>query len=184
MAATARWIRCGLTGPRDLHARCAGLALAQGPGAAPVVLWAQANAPMSGNLLRAEALHFVFALIVPLRLAPGRRSRWCAWGLAPALATYRKFGIGAYFDDQAMCLNGRRLGDASARHVGDCMVVASSFLPRPPGAAGEWPERALEAAFRDRIEAQHGWQFETCWPSAEERAEIADVLALEAAGAA
>jgi len=183
MSTVARWIRCGAAGPRKLHATCAGLALAQGPRAAPVVLWAQAEAP-AFEPAHADGHHFHFALVVPMRLAPGRRSRWCAWGLAPALATYRQFGVRAYFDEEALCVNGRRLCEARAQMIGDCMVVASAFLPRPGRAFANWPESALEAAFRERIEAQHGWQFENCWPSVAERAEIADALSVEAASAA
>jgi hypothetical protein len=31
------------------------------------------------------------------------------------------------------------------------------------------PARDLEQAFRLRLEAQHGWQFDTSWPSRAER---------------
>ena len=183
MRTAARWIRCGPAGPRKLHATCAGLALAQGSRAAPLVLWAQAETPTDAEPWKDDGEQFLFALIVPLRFAPGRRSRWCAWGLAPALATYRQFGVRAYFDEEALCMNGRRLCEARARMIGACAVVASAFLPRTNRAFAEWPERALEAAFRERVEAQHGWQFENCWPSPAERAEIAEALSVEAAGA-
>ena len=79
---------------------------------------------------------------------------------------------------------GRRIAASEAAAVGDCAVVSSSFLARLPRAHAGWTERSVEHAFRDRIEAQHGWQFENCWPSAAERAEIAEALALEGAGAA
>jgi hypothetical protein len=32
------------------------------------------------------------------------------------------------------------------------------------------PSRDLEEAFRIRLEAQHGWQFDHSWPTAPERA--------------
>jgi hypothetical protein len=41
-------------------------------------------------------------------------------------------------------------------------VIEGSF-PAPLAA-----EPGLEAAFRERIEAQHGWQFDTAWPTGEE----------------
>jgi len=122
-------------------------------------------------------------LIAPLRLAPGRQARWRAWGLTPALATYRRFGVRAYLDDSALFLNGRRIGECGAQAIGGCAVVASSFLPRPPEARGDWAARNLEAAFRERIEAQHGWEFENSWPSDAERAAIADAACEEAADA-
>ena len=179
----ARWIRSAPVGPYDLHATCTGLALAQDARAAPVVFWARVNAPVLGDPCDIEEGHFAFALIAPLRLAPGRRSRWRAWALAPALAAYRHSGVRAYLDDGAICLNGRRIAECGACTIGACAVVVSSFLPRPPGALGDWAERELEGAFRARIEAQHGWEFENSWPSETERRAIADALAEEAADA-
>lgn len=182
MGTAARWIRLGPSGPRGLHASCIGLSAWQ-PRAAPIVLWARASSPMIDDLFNVEEDHFTFALIAPLRLAPGRQSRWCAWGLAPALATYRRFGVRAYLDEGALCLNGRRIGACGAQAIGGCAVVASSFLPRPPEARAAWAERDLEAAFRERIEAQHGWEFENSWPSDAERAAIAEAFSEEAADA-
>jgi hypothetical protein len=183
MAFAARWIRSVPVGPYDLHAACAGLALAQGARAAPIVFWARVSAPVLQDPCRIEENHFAFAVIARLRLAPGRRSRWRAWALAPALAAYRHFGVRAYLDDDAICLNGRRIAACGAQAIGDCAVVVSSFLPRPPGALAEWVERDLEGALRSRIEAQHGWQFENSWPSDTERMAIADALAGELADA-
>ena len=183
MAFAARWIRSAPLGPHELHAACAGLALAQGTRAAPIVFWARTSAPVLGDPCDIDEDRFAFALIAPLRLAPGRRSRWRAWALAPALAAYRYFGVHAYFDDNAICLNGRGIAACGAQEIGACALVVSSFLPRPPGAPAEWVERDLEEAFRTRVEAQHGWQFENSWPSEAERAAIADALAEEIADA-
>ena len=183
MAFAARWIRSTPVGPYDLHAACTGLALAQGILAAPVVFWARTSAPVMGGPCDIEEDRYAFALIVPLRLAPGRRSRWRAWALAPALVVYRHFGVHAYFDDNAICLNGRGIAACGAQEIGTCALIVSSFLPRPPGALAEWAERDLEQAFRARVEAQHGWQFENSWPSAAERAAIADALTEEIADA-
>ena len=183
MAFAARWIRSAQVGPYALSATCAGLAFAQGARAAPIVYWARTSAPVVGDPCDIEEQHFVFALIAPLQLAPGRRSRWRAWALAPALAAYRHFGVRAYLDDDAISLNGRRIAACGARQLGDCALVVSSFLPRPPGGLAEWAERDLEDAFRSRVEAQYDWQFENSWPSAAERASIADALAEEIADA-
>jgi len=183
MAFAARWIRSAPVGPYDLHAACAGLAMGQAARAAPVVFWARTNAPIVGDPCDIEEDRFAFAMIVPLRLAPGRRLRWRAWALAPALAAYRHFGVHAYLDGNAICLNGRRIAACGAQEIGTCAVVVSSFLPRLPGALAECVERDLEDAFRTRIEVQQGWQFENSWPSEIERAAIADALALEIADA-
>ncbi|MGH8705533.1 MAG: hypothetical protein ACREUO_08975 [Burkholderiales bacterium] len=216
MGQSARWIRLGLVEPLELQAAYAGLASVQAPRAAPLVLWAQARSSFMSGLVRAEESHYVFALIVPKRLAPGRAARWRAWALAPVVATYRHFGLRAYLNGDDVCLNGRKIAASGAATIGACAVVASSLLTRFPvkrlaeGAAGssaefrswlrdglalamtEWAghaeslaERAIEAVFRARIEAQHGWQFENSWPSRPEqvavdaaRAELAEPLAV------
>ena len=183
MGIAARWIRLGPSGAHDLRAACGGLAISQPRRAAPIVLWGRASAAIAGELLYAEEGHFTFVLIAPLGLAPGRASRWRAWGLAPALATYRQFGVRAYLDEDVLCLNGHRIGESGALALGGCALVAGSFLPRLPMALDGWVERDLEGAFRGRIEAQHGWEFENSWPSAAERAAIADALVEEPADA-
>ena len=183
MGIAARWIRLGPSGAHELRAACIGLAISQPRRAAPILLWGRASADISGDLLNVEEGHFAFVLIAPLLIAPGRASRWRAWGLAPALATYRQFGVRAYLDEDALCLNGRRVGASGALAIGGCALVASSFLPRLPKALDAWVEYDLEGAFRERIEAQHGWEFENSWPAAAERAAIADALAEELADA-
>ncbi|HEY8068424.1 MAG TPA: hypothetical protein VIF38_05975 [Burkholderiales bacterium] len=179
MGNAARWMRLGPIGPQAWLASCAGMASDRTPGAAPVVLWAQATAPVVSDLVRIEEHHYAYALIVPLRLAPGRRARWRAWGLTPALAAYRQFGLPAYLDGDAICLDGRRIAESGAREMGGCAVIASSFLPQSPQARSRWTARDLENVFRGRIEAQHGWQFDNAWPSADERAAIDEALAVE-----
>lgn len=183
MVIAARWIRLGPSGTHEMRAACVGLAASQSRRAAPILLWGRARADIRSELLNVAAGHFLFVLIAPLLIAPGRSSRWRAWGLAPALATYRQFGVRAYLDDDVLCLNGRRIGESGALAIGGCALVASSFLPRLPRALDEWGERDLEGAFRERIEAQHGWEFENCWPAAAERAAIADALVEELADA-
>ena len=170
-------------GTHELRAACIGLATSQPRRAAPILLWSRARAPIHGGLLDVEEGHFAFVLIVPLLIAPGRRSRWRAWGIAPALATYRQFGVRAYLDEDALCLNGRRIGASGALAIGGCALMAGSFLPRLPKALDAWVERDLEGAFRERIEAQHGWEFENSWPAAAERIAIADALVEELADA-
>ncbi len=204
MGQSARWIRLGLAEPLELQAAYTGLARAQAPRAAPLVLWAQARSSVMGGLAGAQRSHYVFALIVPKRLAPGRAARWRAWALAPVVATYRRFGLRAYLNGEDVWLNGRRIAASGAATIGACAVIASSLLPRfaqarlaggGPGSSAEFrawlraglalamtqwaehgemrPEREIEAVFRARIEAQHGWQFENSWPSKPEQAAIA-----------
>jgi len=147
----ARWIRLGALEPFDFESVCERLAAAQGKNAAPVLLWAQA------------ATQYLFALVAPRRLAPGRETRWFSWALAPAIATYRQFGLAAYLEDEAIWLHGRRIAGGTVRTVGECAVVASSFLLHFPAKCIPTPSRELEEAFRLRLEAQHGWQFDHSW---------------------
>jgi hypothetical protein len=134
------------------------LAAVQSSSAAPALLWAQ------------EETQYLFALIAPRKLAPGRATRWLSWALSPAIATYRQFGLAAYLEDEAVYLHGRLIAGASVRAVGECAVVASSFLLQFPAKCVAMPSRDLEDAFRIRLEAQHGWQFDHSWPTAPERA--------------
>jgi hypothetical protein len=148
----ARWIRLGAIGQADFDAACASIAAAQPRDAAPVLLWGE------------EAARYPFALIAPLKFAPGRRRRWLAWGLAAAVAAYRQFGVPAYLNDE-LCLHGRGIAQSRVLELGDCALIASSFLMRFPGSCVATPSFELEHAFRLRLEAQHGWQFDHSWPT-------------------
>ncbi len=174
MAMAARWIRQGTVEPRALLATIAGLALAQNERSAPILLWARVAAGVEDDILVADGDRFAFALVVPERLAPGRLARRAAWVLAPAIAAYRQLGVRAYADGNEIWLNGRRIARGAAEALGGCVIATASFLPGIPGAGFE--EKVIEAVFRARLEAQHGWQFDTSWASARERAAIADAL--------
>lgn len=172
MAQRARWIRLGRVEPPELHAACSGLAATQARDAEPIVLWAQARAYLL------DEPQYAFALIAPWRLAPGRPARWFAWALSPAIATYREYGLRAYLNGTDVWLHGRKIAGCSAATIGGCAVIASSFPVDLPAAYAETPpERTLEAAFRARIEAQYGWQFDSAWPGAAEQAAIAQARA-------
>jgi len=148
----ARWIRLGAIGQREFDAAVAAIAAAQPRHAAPVLLWGE------------EAARYSFALIAPLKFAPGRTARWLSWGLAAAVATYRQFDVPAYLDDELL-LHGRDIAQSRALAVGECAVIASSFLMRFPGNCVATPSYELEHAFRLRLEAQHGWEFDHSWPT-------------------
>jgi hypothetical protein len=156
----ARWIRLGAVAQQEFDAAHAAIAAAQPRDAAPVLLWAE------------EAARYPFALIAPRKRAPGREKRWLSWGLASAVATYRQFGVPAYLDDE-LRLHGRDIAQTRVAALGDCAVVASSFLMRFPGRCAPTPSIELEEAFRLRLEAQHGWQFDHSWPTAHERVDYA-----------
>jgi hypothetical protein len=156
----ARWIRFSLSrgpgGSLDFESACAGLAAAQLKSAPPILLWGEAESS------------YPFALIAPLRLVPGKRMRWPSWGLAPAVAAYRQFEVPAYLNEGDLWLHGRRISASVVKTVGECLVVAASFIKQFPAKCVATPSSMLEQAFRLRLEAQHGWQFEHSWPSAAE----------------
>src|SRR5438552_3357144 len=158
----ARWIRLGALGQREFDAAWASLAAVQARGAAPILLWAE------------EAARYPFALIAPLNFAPGRKDRWLSWGLASAVATYRQFGLPAYMDGE-IYLHGRDIASSKVTAIGECTVIASSFLMRFPQSCVATPSFDLEQAFRLRLEAQHGWSFDSSWPNPSETQSIAAV---------
>lgn len=161
----ARWIRLGAIEPLEFESLYARLAAEELHAAAPVLLWARAQT------------QYLFALIAPRKLMPGRTERWLSWGLAPAVATYRQFGLPAYLEGEGIWLHGRRIADGSVRTLADCAVVASSFLLQFPAAGAPMASRALEDAFRLRLEAQHGWQFDTSWLGAKPLVDRPDLAA-------
>jgi hypothetical protein len=152
----ARWIRIGAVAQREFDATYASIAAVQGSRSAPVLVW--------GASLPGDAARYPFALIAPLKHAPGRPQRWLSWGLAAVAATYRQFGVPAYLDGE-LYLHGRDIAQSRAQAMGECAVIASSFLMRFPGNCVTTPSRELEEAFRLRLEAQHGWQFDHSWPT-------------------
>jgi hypothetical protein len=156
----ARWIRLGALAQLEFDTACASLAAVQARSAAPILLWGE------------EAARYVFALIAPLKFAPGRKDRWLSWGLAAAVATYRQFDVPAYLDAE-IYLHGRDIAKSQVARVGECVVVSSSFLMRFPERCVATPTFELEQAFRLRLEAQHGWTFDSSWPSVRESASLA-----------
>ncbi len=161
----ARWIRLGAVEPLDFESLYARLAAGELQCAAPVLLWAQTQT------------QYPFALIAPRKLMPGRAARWLSWGLAPAVATYRQFRLAAYLEGEAIWLHGRRIADSSVKAYDEHAVVASSFLRHFPSAGAPMPSRELEEAFRLRLEAQHGWQFDNSWLGAKPLVDRPDLAA-------
>jgi len=72
--------------------------------------------------------------------------------------------VPAYLDGE-LYLHGRDIAQSRVLAMGECAVIASSFLMRFPGSCVATPSFELEQAFRLRLEAQHGWQFDHSWPT-------------------
>jgi hypothetical protein len=159
MAIAARWIRLHPPGIRAMHAACAGFAQAQAGNSAPAALWARCS----------DDRH-ALAVVAPLKFLPGRSTRWCSWLLAPLVATYRERGLSAYHDADRICLSGQAISGVGAAAVGACAVVVADFAL--------WGGAFMES-LRQRVEAQHGWQFDHSWPSRAEQHAIDEALAGE-----
>ncbi len=192
MGQPARWIRLN-PGATAILPACRTFARSQGDRGAPVCLWGRPDSQLKlGDDLWAGPGDFVFALLVPHVYAPGRRDRWVAWGLSPVVAALRRFGARAYLDGQSLCLHGARIGGGLMSEIGSSAVVLGVFPAEPPAAIDEeapgkllefdpWlsalnhegRSRKLLAAFRSALEIQHGWQFDTGWPTQAELSEIA-----------
>jgi len=178
----ARWIRLDPEGVSGLVAVCRGYARAQEGRDAPVCLWGRVTEPVRlDEGLWAEAGQYVFALLVPRLRAPGRTDRWLSWGLSPVVSALRRIGAHAYLDGQSVCLHGERVGGGCVLEMDGCAAILGTFPAAPPGPAGqgallefdpwlaalnrEGGARQVLAAFRSALEQQHGWQFDTAWPS-------------------
>jgi hypothetical protein len=178
----ARWIRLDPEGVSGIVPVCRGYARAQRGRDAPVCLWGRVTEPVRlDEGLWAEAGQYVFALLVPRLRAPGRVDRWLSWGLSPVVSALRRFGAHAYLDGQTVCLHGERVGGGCALEMDGCAAILGTFPAVPPGSAGhgallefdpwlaalnrEGDARQILAAFRSALEQQHGWQFDTAWPS-------------------
>jgi hypothetical protein len=144
----ARWIRVEVKDARGFRAACDGFGRAQCAQSAPAVLWAR---------------DLGLAVVAPFKFAPGHRRRWGAWGLSPLIAAFRQAGLRAYLEDDGIWLSGRRIASSEAWAVGDCAVIAAGFAP---------PNAQFLEKVRERIESQHGWQFDHCWPSSAEKDSI------------
>ena len=177
----ARWIDVGTTGPVTFHATYAGLADTQEADAAPVVVWGRARAhlclgqsqgrcevddrtdvpivrrPLGGGAVWVDEDQLSYALVAPLGAAPSRHEDWHAWALAPAIATFRSFGLDAERRAEDLWLGGRKIAGSGAATIGRCAVVASSFLMRFPrarfAATVAAPTRAFRVALHDALGA-------------------------------
>jgi lipoate-protein ligase A len=155
----ARFIDTGVLAPALFHATYAGIAQAMARDAAPVVMWGGSTPhvslgqsqhrdaelarkldvpvvtrPLGGGAVWIDESQYCFVLIAPRTLAPVRPADWYAWGLAPALQTFRHFGLQVVRREQDLWLDGRKIAGSGAASIGRAAVLASSFLLRFPAA--------------------------------------------------
>jgi lipoate-protein ligase A len=176
----ARWIDVGIADSIGFHATYAGLAEAQTPDAAPVVVWGRARAhlclgqsqgrcearcgadapvvrrPLGGGAVWVDEDQLSYALVAPLELAPRRHEDWYAWALAPAIATFRAFGLKVERHAEDLWLAGRKIAGSGAATIGRSAVVASSFLLRFPHARFAASVAAPDPGYRAALRAALG----------------------------
>jgi lipoate-protein ligase A len=174
----ARFIDLGVLDPGSFHATYAGVALALADGASPVILWGRARAhislgqsqaadvelapdidvpvvrrPLGGGAVWIDERQHCHVLVVPLSLAPRRPADWYDWGLRPAVATYRRFGIAVVRVEEDLWLDGRKIAGSGAATLGACAVLASSFLIRFPAGRFARCMRSPSATYREWLAA-------------------------------
>lgn len=154
---SARWIDLGLTPPEIFHRTYAALAECCAGDGEPVVLWGRSEAhvsigqgqdpqaelapvigvpvvrrPLGGGAVWVHPSQHLFALVAPLSLLPVRPAHWFAWGLRPALQTFRGFGLEVESKDRDLWLDDRKIAGSGAATLGRCGVLGSSFLMEFP----------------------------------------------------
>jgi lipoate---protein ligase len=225
----ARLLDVGLLPPQRLHASYAGIAQAATSDSAPVLLWGRAAAHLclgqsqsasrelvarpavpvlrrllGGGTVWIDEHQYIYVFIVPLCRAPRRPAEWAAWGLRPAVTTFRAFGLDVEQRGEDLWLSGRKIAGSGSATLGSCAVFASSFLTRFPhdlfagcvaGSAGfrgwlstglaatltEWSAHAavptepvLRAGFVAASEEAFGWKLQAEPIRDDEQAAIAD----------
>jgi hypothetical protein len=204
-AMPVRWIRLGPVAGEHFEAAYTALARRQNADAPAVVLWAEAESDLriaqgsaAASAIWVEKGEHAVAVVAHRSRAPGRIQRWPGWALAAVVASYRRFGLPAYWDEEAggpglVWLRGAPVAHGAACEVGPSAVIVAGLdlralpgLPlrvSTPGAlsGGRWrPLRAVcsrdfEGALLQGLQAQHGWAFEHSWLSEEERRAIAEL---------
>ena len=177
----ARWIDVGRADPVAFHATYAGLAATLQAEAAPVVVWGRVAAhvclgqsqgrcelddalevpvvrrPLGGGVVWVDENQLSYALVAPLAIAPRRHEDWYAWALAPAIATFRAFGLAVERRAEDLWLGPRKIAGSGAATIGAAAIVASSFLLRFPrerfAASVASPDAGFRAALREALGA-------------------------------
>lgn len=109
--------------------------------------------PLGGGAVWVDRDQVSYALVAPLASAPRRPQEWYAWALAPALSTFRAFGLAVERRGEDLWLDGRKIAGSGAATIGGGAVVASSFLLRFPARRFVDSVAVPSGAFRAALHA-------------------------------
>ena len=84
--------------------------------------------PLGGGAVWVDEDQYCYVIIASRKLVPPQPAQWFDWGLAPALETYREFGLQVEQREHDLWLDGRKVAGSGAGTIGHCAVLASSFL--------------------------------------------------------
>lgn len=203
----ARWLDLGTLDPCSLHATVQGVAEAQTDDSVPVLVWARAAAPhvclgasqgaeaeldvdacqrsrlqivrraLGGGTVWVDGDQQGFFFILPRVCSSSDRARFFAQALAPALATYRDYGLDvAAVGRGDLWLGARKILGSGAATINRADVLGSSFLLRFPVARFAATLRCPSTGYRQWLEeelrgAMTAWTEHAPAPSPEELAQ-------------
>ncbi|HKK14906.1 MAG TPA: biotin--protein ligase, partial [Gammaproteobacteria bacterium] len=175
----ARWLDLGSLDPLRLYATVEGLAQAQAADGVPVLVWVRADRPhvclgasqgaaaeldrpscvrqdlpvlrrpLGGGTVWVDPDQHCFFLIVPRQAGWRRREAFFSRGLAPALQTFRRFGLPAQAVGRGdLWLAGRKILGSGAATVNQADVLGASFLLRFPARRFAQVVRAPSEGYR------------------------------------
>lgn len=197
----ARWFDLGCTDPLTFHATYAGIAAARANDRLPAVVWGRVGAhvclgqsqgmceladaldipvlrrPLGGGAVWVDEMQLSYALIAPLDAVPLRHTAWYEWALAPAIETFRSFGLAVERHAEDLWLEGRKIAGSGAATIGRSAVFASSFLLRFPRARFARAIAAASEGFHARLVETLGMAM-TDWA---EQGEVPEESSLKAA---
>jgi len=107
--------------------------------------------PLGGGAVWVDEQQLSYALVAPLETAPRRHPEWYGWALAPAIDTFRAFGLEVERNAEDLWHDGRKIAGSGAATIGHSAVVASSFLLRFPRERFAHAIAAATPSFRARL---------------------------------
>jgi len=103
---------------------------------------------------------YLFALIAPKRIRARARDALGLFGGLRPPSPLTASSACRYLDGESICLHGQKVATATIAPIGECAVIASSFLNRSPAKCVPHSIGRDGGGVPPALEAQHGWQFD------------------------